>query len=152
AEADVAAVILTDRKGRHLAARSGRAVFTDQTADRTAGQGCPALRQARMPTTTCHNAALTPGLSLTKKALMSASRFKYERELLARGVVRIAGVDEAGLGPLAGPVVAAAAVLPVEWLQGRLPRSLQGLNDSKQLTPEQRESFFGFLTNHPAVQ
>ena len=60
--------------------------------------------------------------------------------------LRIAGVDEAGRGPLAGPVVAAAAVLPAKWAAAGLPRELQGLNDSKQLTPRQRESFFAFLT------
>jgi ribonuclease HII len=64
------------------------------------------------------------------------SRFRYERELLARGFNIIAGVDEAGRGPLAGPVVAAAVIFPIEWIANGLPRSLWGLNDSKQLTPE----------------
>jgi len=74
-------------------------------------------------------------------------RFAFERELLQRGVTRIAGVDEAGRGPLAGPVVAAAAMLPVKWMESRLPRSLKGLNDSKQLTALQRERFFLTLTS-----
>ncbi len=53
----------------------------------------------------------------------------------------VAGVDEAGRGPLAGPVVAAAVVLPP-----RLPRGLGPLlNDSKKLTPEQREIAFAAL-------
>jgi len=51
----------------------------------------------------------------------------------------VAGIDEAGRGPLAGPVVAAAAVLPAEF-------SLAGLNDSKQLTETVREQFFEALT------
>jgi ribonuclease HII len=55
-----------------------------------------------------------------------------ERLGLALGFQVVAGVDEVGLGPLAGPAVAAAVVLP---LQARLP----GLDDSKVLTPEQRE-------------
>lgn len=58
-----------------------------------------------------------------------------ERRLYERGVQVIAGVDEAGRGPLAGPVVAAAVVLPKEV-------SLPGLDDSKKLTPEQRERLF----------
>ena len=48
-------------------------------------------------------------------------RFQYERSLLERGMTAIAGVDEAGRGPLAGPVVVAAVVLPVRWIHGGLP-------------------------------
>ena len=73
-------------------------------------------------------------------------RFQFERALWSRGLRLVAGVDEAGRGPLAGPVVAAAAVLPAEWAQSGLPHELDGLNDSKQLTVNQREKFFGFLT------
>ena len=73
-------------------------------------------------------------------------RFEFERALWGRGTTRVAGVDEAGRGPLAGPVVAAAAVLPAKWGETGLPQELQGLNDSKQLTPLQREAFFAFLT------
>jgi len=61
-------------------------------------------------------------------------------------VGRVAGVDEAGRGPLAGPVVAAAAILPPRWAETGLPAELVGLNDSKQLTESQREKFFTFLT------
>jgi len=56
-----------------------------------------------------------------------------EREWFARGVLRLAGVDEAGRGPLAGPVVAAAVVVTPET-----PR-LAGVADSKQLSPRRRE-------------
>ena len=73
-------------------------------------------------------------------------RFAFERVLWNRGVTRVAGVDEAGRGPLAGPVVVAAAILPVKWAASGLPDELDGLNDSKQLTRLQRENFFGFLT------
>jgi ribonuclease HII len=82
---------------------------------------------------------------------MRPSRFKYERECLQRGCTRVAGVDEAGRGPLAGPVVAAVVCLPTEWILQGLPRKLQGLNDSKQLTVEDRERFFDFLTSSPLV-
>lgn len=57
----------------------------------------------------------------------------YERAVWATGVQFIAGVDEAGMAPLAGPVVAAAVILPLE---ARLP----GVDDSKQLLPEEREA------------
>ncbi len=73
-------------------------------------------------------------------------RFEFERVLWGRGLTRVAGVDEAGRGPLAGPVTAAAAILPARWVEAGLPRELKGLNDSKQLTPLQREGFFAFLT------
>ena len=73
-------------------------------------------------------------------------RFEFERVLWQQNVARVAGVDEAGRGPLAGPVVAAAAILPARWAQSGLPPELDGLNDSKQLTALQREKFFAFLT------
>ncbi len=61
--------------------------------------------------------------------------FRRERALLKRGVWPVAGCDEAGRGPLAGPVVAAAVVLDPK----RIPR---GIDDSKRLTSEQREKLF----------
>ena len=73
-------------------------------------------------------------------------RFECERVLWNGGATRVAGVDEAGRGPLAGPVVAAAAILPAKWADTGLPVELDGLNDSKQLTKAQREQFFTFLT------
>jgi ribonuclease HII len=75
-----------------------------------------------------------------------SDRFEFERVLWRQNVARVAGVDEAGRGPLAGPVVAAAAILPSHWSESGLPRELKGLNDSKQLTEIQRESFFIFIT------
>jgi ribonuclease HII len=56
---------------------------------------------------------------------------RYETRLWERGVVHVAGVDEAGMAPLAGPVVAAACILPRDYR----PR---GVDDSKQVTPEER--------------
>ncbi|WP_188911442.1 ribonuclease HII [Aureimonas endophytica] len=64
-----------------------------------------------------------------------APDFAFETELRARGVTLVAGVDEAGRGPLAGPVVAAAVILD--------PASMPaGLNDSKKLTQRARERLF----------
>jgi ribonuclease HII len=79
-------------------------------------------------------------------------RLGYEQELWARGVSVVAGVDEAGCGPLAGPVVAAAVVFPCAWLQEGLCKKLRGLNDSKQLTEEEREKFYAVLTSHPDIR
>jgi ribonuclease HII len=61
--------------------------------------------------------------------------FRRERRLIAKGVWPVAGCDEAGRGPLAGPVVAAAVVLDPD----RIPR---GLNDSKKLDAEAREKLY----------
>jgi len=82
---------------------------------------------------------------------MITRRFQYELELLERGVTRIAGVDEAGRGPLAGPVFAAAVMLPICWMRRGLPAPLRKVNDSKQLTPETREKLFAELTSHPEI-
>ncbi|MGJ8625208.1 MAG: ribonuclease HII [Yoonia sp.] len=59
--------------------------------------------------------------------------FLFEQDLIARGAVRIAGVDEVGRGPLAGPVTAAAVILD----PANIP---DGLNDSKKLTAKRREA------------
>jgi ribonuclease HII len=79
-------------------------------------------------------------------------RLSHERELWQKGVSLVAGVDEAGCGPLAGPVVAAAVVFPATWLETGLCSKLRGLNDSKQLTEEQREKFFAVLAVHPEIR
>ena len=79
-------------------------------------------------------------------------RLAHERELWEKGLEVVAGVDEAGCGPLAGPVVAAACVFPSAWLQTGLCSQLRGLNDSKQLTEEQREKYFEVLTTRPEIR
>src|SRR4051812_10176335 len=80
------------------------------------------------------------------------NRLAFERDLWGQGLLYVAGVDEAGCGPLAGPVVAAAVVFPREWLESGLHSRLRGLNDSKQLTEEQREKYFAILTSHPHIR
>src|SRR5438552_11949340 len=81
----------------------------------------------------------------------AANLLAFESELWQRGTRYVAGVDEAGCGPLAGPVVAAAVIFPSKWLQSGLIRQLKGLNDSKQLTAEQREKFFAVLTSRAEI-
>ena len=73
-------------------------------------------------------------------------RFALEKQWLDRGKSQVAGVDEAGRGPLAGPVVAAAVCLPPTWVRHGLPDELEGLNDSKKLSAKKRECFFTFLS------
>ncbi len=70
--------------------------------------------------------------------------FRYEKKLRALGVARIAGIDEAGRGALAGPVVAAAVILPEKYRHGRL-------NDSKQVAPELREEIYLDLTANDEI-
>lgn len=80
-----------------------------------------------------------------------ARRFRFERELLDRGLSRIAGVDEAGRGPLAGPVFAGAVIFPTHWIAEGLPKSLRRINDSKQLAPDLREELYADLTSRADV-
>lgn len=61
--------------------------------------------------------------------------WRIERELLTQGIRTICGVDEAGRGPLAGPVCAAAVILPPELV-------IEGLDDSKKLTEAKREALY----------
>lgn len=68
----------------------------------------------------------------------------HEEELHVRGIRPVAGVDEAGRGPLAGPVVAAAVILPDGF-------SLDGLDDSKKLNHQQREELYLRLTENREV-
>lgn len=66
---------------------------------------------------------------------MEKDWLKYENELLAKGYKYICGVDEAGRGPLAGPVCAAAVILPENKI-------IDGVNDSKKLSEKKRELLF----------
>src|SRR5438445_9901490 len=79
-------------------------------------------------------------------------RLSYECGLWRQGVELVAGVDEAGCAPLAGPVMAAAVVFPRAWCEGGLYSKLRGLNDSKQLTEEEREKYFKIITSHPEIR
>lgn len=80
------------------------------------------------------------------------NRLSHERDLWAQGFPLVAGVDEAGCGPLAGPVVAAAVMFPHSWHEPGLCTNLRGLNDSKQLTLEQREKYFDRITSNPEIR
>ena len=64
--------------------------------------------------------------------------WQYEKELFNKGIKNIGGTDEAGRGPLYGPVVAACVVLPKDF-------KLDGLNDSKKLSEKKRNQFYDYL-------
>jgi len=69
----------------------------------------------------------------------------YERQQWQRNVAFVAGVDEAGRGPLAGPVVAAAVVFSPACAEQEISGALVGLTDSKQLGESDREQYFAHL-------
>ena len=64
----------------------------------------------------------------------------YEQQYTENGSLTVAGVDEAGRGPLAGPVFAAAVILP-------FGTEIDGLNDSKKLSEAKREKLFDIITD-----
>ena len=76
---------------------------------------------------------------MRRKQQETVDLWACEREQWAQGVRILCGVDEAGAGPLAGPVYAAAVILPRE-------ADIPGLNDSKQLTEKQREALYDVIT------
>ena len=73
-----------------------------------------------------------------KKTKENIDNYKYEQELNEKGITLIAGVDEVGRGPLIGPVVAAAVILPKGF-------HLDGLTDSKKLSEKKREQFYEII-------
>ena len=64
--------------------------------------------------------------------------YSYEKDLINQGIKLIAGVDEVGRGPLVGPVVVAAVILPLNY-------KLEGLTDSKKLSEKKRDLFYDIL-------
>lgn len=98
-------------------------------------------KMAKVKTSEAKSASKTavkvaPAKGLGKGVIaMAPPSFRRERALIKRGIWPVAGCDEAGRGPLAGPVVAAAVVLDPK----RVPK---GLDDSKRLTAERREELF----------
>ena len=64
--------------------------------------------------------------------------YTLEKEYVEKGYLHVCGVDEAGRGPLCGPVVAAACILPIDC-------EIEGLNDSKKLSEKKREALFDII-------
>ncbi len=80
-----------------------------------------------------------------------AGRLAFEREAWRQGRSRVAGVDEAGRGPLAGPVVSAAVVFPPAYIEAEQYGRFAALTDSKQLTALQRDRFYDQLFAVPGI-
>ncbi len=85
-----------------------------------------------------------------KQTITSKERYRItklhriENDLRSQGYKNIAGIDEVGRGPLAGPVVAAACILPEKFF-------IKGINDSKKITQEVRERIYDKLITHKDV-
>lgn len=94
--------------------------------------------------------------ALTRQKAKAAAKkphrisWKIERAHWHTGKRILVGVDEAGRGPLAGPVVAAAVCFPYELCQ-KLPKALRALNDSKQVTEPMREMLFDHVIAHASA-
>ena len=78
---------------------------------------------------------------------MKYPNFNEEKKLWKKGYKFVAGLDEAGRGPLAGPVVAGAVVV-LDYKQVKI----KNINDSKKLSEKQREYFYKILTNHKYIK
>src|SRR5262245_40959280 len=78
------------------------------------------------------------GKAMSRAAIVMRPHFRRERALMKQGTWPVAGCDEVGRGPLAGPVVAAAVVLDPD----RIPK---GIDDSKRLTRAERERLFDHI-------
>ena len=76
---------------------------------------------------------------------------RFERQYWKSGFCKLAGVDEAGRGPLAGPVIAAAVVLDRSFAETEEHGLLRGLTDSKKLSDSRRKYFLNLLKKSPYV-
>jgi len=85
---------------------------------------------------------------------MKHPTLQEEKKLWKRGYKKVAGIDEAGRGPLCGPVVAGAVIIRRSDLRKlNIWRSdLHYIKDSKQLSAKKREEFYKILTNHPDIE
>ena len=80
---------------------------------------------------------------------MKYPNFNEEKKLWKKGYKLVIGIDEAGRGPLAGPVIACAITVP-EFLISNF--KFLNIKDSKKLSPKKREKFYKILTTHPQIK
>jgi ribonuclease HII len=78
---------------------------------------------------------------MISRGIMTHNLWHFEQHAWQNGFVRIAGIDEVGRGPLAGPVVSAALILPKSC-------PISGIGDSKTLSPKQRDSLYDKIYDH----
>ena len=107
------------------------------SGSKTSGSKAAGTKAKSVARTVAKDATSKPASAKGLKGVIAVAppSFRRERALIKKGIWPIAGCDEAGRGPLAGPVVAAAVVLDPK----RVPK---GLDDSKRLTAEKREALF----------
>lgn len=84
--------------------------------------------------------------------IMRYPNFSQEKRLWKKGYKRVVGIDEAGRGPLAGPVFAAAIIVRSNNHLNIKSLNHLGVRDSKKLTPKKREELYKILTNHKQIQ
>lgn len=126
------------------AAKAASVTTTTTTTTEKKPAAAAESRPRRAATTTTPDADATAAkTTITAKAVKGPTRDRESR-LWSKGHTHVAGVDEAGRGPLAGPVVAAACVLPTD-------AHFPGLDDSKQLDEPAREALYAAITSHPGV-
>lgn len=88
---------------------------------------------------------MNPNLQHNEEELNRLKLLKFhEEQAISNGFKIVAGVDEAGRGPLAGPVVCAACIIPPKVF-------IPGINDSKLLSPQQRFTLYEQITTHPNI-
>lgn len=92
-----------------------------------------------------------PKIEIQKSKMSKPDVLLYEKEAWASGFLRLAGIDEAGRGPLAGPVVAAAVIFDPEFIQAGLDTAFGNLTDSKAISEKLREEYFQRLTESSHV-
>ncbi|NKB23295.1 MAG: ribonuclease HII [Kiritimatiellae bacterium] len=93
-----------------------------------------------------------PELFTPSASRPSLDLLHFERRSWQSGYSHVAGIDEAGRGPLAGPVVAAAVMFDPQFLEQERDQMFKGLTDSKKLSATQRDYFFDLLDTCPHVQ
>jgi len=112
------------------------AAYLEQAPSLSAGEEAALAEDCRAGARSLLHRYRRRRLQLQQEAERLEGMLSEERIFWNSGVNYVAGVDEAGRGPLAGPVVAAAVILPPQTV-------ISGLNDSKQLTPGAREALYG---------
>jgi len=83
---------------------------------------------------------------------MKYPNFNEEKKLWRQGYNIVVGLDEAGRGPLAGPVVAGAVLFNKPKIKTQMSKIFLKINDSKKLSEKQREEFYEILTNHKDIK
>ena len=119
-----------------------KSVFAAATAKRKTTASAASKKRRRAPSAKTATSIAASAKGGASRSRSSGPSRAHEREKWGKGFKLVAGVDEAGRGPLVGPVVAAACILHEDV-------DLEGINDSKKMTEDQRERCFEILTSNP---